>query len=167
MKPLRPNFDKIVNTYLSYFELIYENFIVPIIEKTSESPVKGYNRKIEYVRTLLSQHEECKQLNYLFNNINGTLRNSLVHSNYYVKEGIIHYYQDYPWQKKVYFFEKPIEEFEKEVGLLFIQRWIFNIISGLRWRKLSLKELEQINEGRKERKIPNIERKQKESDSTE
>lgn len=151
MKFLKPDFNNHVKNYLSYFELIHENVIIPLIEKASESQVTGYNQQIDYVRTLFRQHEECKQLSFLLDGINGTLRNALVHSNYYVKEGILHYYQDYPWQRKVLFFEKSIEEFEKEAGRLFIQRWIFNIISGLRRQKLSLQELKQLSKRRKSR----------------
>lgn len=141
LKPFKPSFDDQVKTYLAYFELIYENFVGSLCETASKSPLKGYNRQIDFIRTLLNQYTECKRLSFMFDGLSGTLRNALVHSNYYAKEGILHYFQDNPWKKKVKFFEKSLIEFEKEIGRLFIQRWIFNIISGLRWRKLSLQEL--------------------------
>ena len=144
VKNLKLTFPQLVERYLAYFELMYENFIHPLAELSDFSSLYSYNQHICYVKDLLEQDEDTKPLVLFLSNLEGTLRNALVHRNYYVKDKILHYYQPYPKKKQVRFEKKSLEEFEKEVGMMFFQQWIFNIISGIRLSGMSLEKVQSL-----------------------
>lgn len=150
LRRIRPSFTKQVEMYLAYFELIYENFITPLVERAAEKPITGYNNCLTFVRELLEELGADKPpesgYTFLIEGMDGTLRNALVHKNYYIRDQILHYYQPYPRKKKVRFETKPLEEFEKQVGFIFFQRWIFNIVTGLRLSNTSLAEVKKLSE---------------------
>jgi hypothetical protein len=150
LRRIRPSFQAQVEMYLAYFELIYENFITPLVERAAKKPKRGYDNWIKCVRNLLEELETNKTPNshhtFWIQGLDGTLRNALVHKNYYIKEGVLYYYQTHPRKEKVRFETKQLAEFEKQVGFIFFQRWMFNIITGLRLGQTSLAEVKKLSE---------------------
>jgi len=150
MESLQPDFSKQVETYLAYFELINANIVEPLIERTNESrSIRGYDKKIDFVRNLISKLGKNNQTDYktvfFLQGMNGMLRNALVHNNYYIKDKNLIYYRTNPWKQKVEFREMPLSEFTRLSGFTFFQRLIFNIICGLRFGNVSLEQVKELS----------------------
>lgn len=151
IKSTKASFDSQVEKYLAHFEFIHENFVLPIVNVASDSVIQGYKNRIEFANQVFNSADSSKypnlpQLSFFIQGMDGTLRNALVHKNYYIKDGTLHYFQTNPWKKVVHFKEKKLEEFEKVVGFIFIQKWIFNIIMGLRIGKIPKEEVKKWSE---------------------
>lgn len=150
MQSLQPEFKKQAESYLSYFELIFANIVEPLVEQAQENePIRGYDRKINFVRDLVTELGRKNQVEYkivsLLQGMNGMLRNALVHNNYYIKEETLHYFQTNPWKKEVGFKEMSLTEFSRLSGFTYFQRLIFNIICGLRFSNLSLEDVKKLS----------------------
>lgn len=129
-----------VSQYLEYFELIFGNLIDPLFERKQNLPISqrirrsrpSYNDRLKWFKQQLNKHNIDPKIERLLDYLDGTLRNAFVHSKYFLKEDILHYYWDNPVRKTYRFYQKPLREFEKELGLIVIQRMIFQTLIGLR-----------------------------------
>lgn len=150
--------NKLIDCYLKYYEIIFENFIVPVVNSVAPPPPKyrfqhTYDYQINWVRSYLDQHNLSDSLDFFLMNLDGTLRNALVHQNYYIKDNILVYFKDNPKKKRAIFYCKPIQEFQEEVISTLALRMIFFVICGLRLLKLEPKTLKEKLS--KERKVSN------------
>ncbi|MFX0173691.1 MAG: hypothetical protein ACFE9L_17520 [Candidatus Hodarchaeota archaeon] len=126
--------------YTDYFEYMMSNLIDPILKENTMGI--SYNDRINTVTKKLKERSLEDTIGLFIKRMNGTLRNAFVHQKYYIKGNQILYYRDNPRKKSYEFFRKPIDEFKQEVGLLYFNKHLINIINGLRLSNISPDDLE-------------------------
>ncbi|MFW9995130.1 MAG: hypothetical protein ACFFD4_24045 [Candidatus Odinarchaeota archaeon] len=140
---------KLIDYYLEYFELLYENVIVPVVDVTAPPPPKGrfrhsYDYQITFVRNFLEEKGLKDALDYFLMTLSGKLRNALVHQSYYIKGDKLIYYTDNPRKGKAMFDEKSLEEFRNEVTGMLAMKLLFLVVSGIRLLNLSPEQLDEL-----------------------
>lgn len=142
------SFDQKKKIYLKYFDLIFENFVSPIVYREKGEPKKGfrypYNQQIDWMKKILKDSDLEKSLGGFVDYLNGTLRNAFVHSNYFLKDDELYYFSDNTRKKKIKMNKLTLKKFSSNVGIMSLQEFIFQTVSGLRLAKIPIEELRKI-----------------------
>ncbi|MFX0211851.1 MAG: hypothetical protein ACFFDT_38100 [Candidatus Hodarchaeota archaeon] len=144
--------EKMIEIYLKYFELIFENIIVPIIVRKAPPPPRGqwrhsYNYQINWTRNYLAENDLADSVGLFLDTLDGDLRNAFVHKNYYVKDENLVYYTEKPRERISEFHEKQVKEFKEKAHLTIFQRYVFYLLCGLRLTGRPMEELQKPQNG--------------------
>lgn len=135
---------KLIEIYVFSFEVVYSNFIVPILNRLPLKKAllrKARQIQIDTVEEYLQNHPKTQCLAKFFSFMDANLRNAFVHLNYYVKEGIIYYFGHPKCTEPTTITD---QEFREQVAGIMAFRMIFLLISG--WRLAQESKHTQIKE---------------------
>ncbi|MFQ5981433.1 MAG: hypothetical protein ACE5OZ_25095 [Candidatus Heimdallarchaeota archaeon] len=123
---------ELIEIYVFSFEVVYSNFVVPILSKllTEKSLLrKARQIQLDTVEEYLRNYPKTQCFAKFFSFMDANLRNAFVHLNYYVKEGIIYYFGHPKCTEPTTI---PDQEFLGQVAGIMAFRLVFLLISG--WR---------------------------------
>lgn len=131
------NDDELVFHYLEYYELIFNHFIEPIMDRKG-SPVPKYkyrhfcHKQLDFVKKYLKKENLDTHLLYFVEFVNCKLRNALTHNNYYFDDEELYYYNFDKIKNKLSDFTLSRLKFTDLVNDIIVTQVVFILISGMR-----------------------------------
>ena len=142
---------KLISDYVEYFELIFSNIIVPVVEVIGPPVPKNmikhsYDFQINEFIQFIKKENINNQFYFFIMHLDGGLRNALVHKNYYFNKEELYYYSYNPKNNKFNPTSISREKFIEKLVSISSIKLIINVVFGLRLTGLSSSELKNYIE---------------------
>ncbi|PWI49622.1 hypothetical protein CEE45_00390 [Candidatus Heimdallarchaeota archaeon B3_Heim] len=140
--------NNLIQSYLDYFELVFENLVEPIVKQLGPEVPKyhykhSYQFQINWVQQWFKKHNLDQSLGLFIEKLNGYLRNAFVHNIYYVTKESIIYFAYNPKTKELKECVLSLKDFGNDIAIIMLSKLAFYVVCGLRFLEVTPEELRE------------------------